>query len=153
MTRAILKLFFHFEPLERKNGVYVSSNGFLTILSSSCHFTGTTARTVLSSIISDPSILSITTETKSGESNTGPIFSYLKSNRLHLLSSTELDSVLQEAMEALPEETELVKKGDERVLRRLIGEVMKRGKGRTDGKKVEESFRRLLMKAKSKTDH
>lgn len=56
-------------------------------------------------------------------------------------------------MEALPEETELVKKGDERVLRRLIGEVMKRGKGRTDGKKVEESFRRLLMKAKSKTNH
>lgn len=101
--------------------------------------TGTTARSILSELISTSSSII----PKPNASN--PMLSLLESRSLLLLSPQELEPLLEFAIESLPEEAELVRNGDERVLKKLIGEVMKKGKGRTDGRKVEEGFRRILM--------
>lgn len=48
-------------------------------------------------------------------------------------------------VEALPVEAAKVRAGQEKVLMRMVGEVMKRSKGRADAKKVGEQLKEMLM--------
>ncbi|ORY78007.1 GatB/GatE catalytic domain-domain-containing protein [Leucosporidium creatinivorum] len=55
-----------------------------------------------------------------------------------------LNALCADVIEALPVEAAKVRAGQEKVLMRMVGEVMKRSKGRADAKKVGERLKELL---------
>ena len=55
-----------------------------------------------------------------------------------------LQSLCQEAIASLPEEAEVVRKGNERVLNKLVGFVMKKSKGRVDAQTTRDRLKELL---------
>lgn len=59
-------------------------------------------------------------------------------------SGDSLESVCQEVIAKLPKEADKVRKGNDKVVMRLVGEVMKLSKGTADAKKARETLLALL---------
>lgn len=86
--------------------------------------------------------------------NTEPLISKEKSRsiadiakELGLLAQKttgNLDELCAQAMASLPEEVELVKKGNQKVLMKLVGVVMKLSKGSADGRTVRSMLERMI---------
>ncbi|KAL5508185.1 hypothetical protein ACEPAH_5804 [Sanghuangporus vaninii] len=55
-----------------------------------------------------------------------------------------VDKLCKEAIEALPEEAEVVRKGNLRVLNKLVGYVMKASKGRTEAQSIHSRLKNIL---------
>jgi aspartyl-tRNA(Asn)/glutamyl-tRNA(Gln) amidotransferase subunit B len=65
-------------------------------------------------------------------------------------SSSELEQLCQEAITALPEEAEVVRKSKGKgsksnVINKLVGMVMKKSRGRADARAVRELLERMIL--------
>ncbi|GAA5911285.1 hypothetical protein JCM6882_004084 [Rhodosporidiobolus microsporus] len=60
-------------------------------------------------------------------------------------SSSDLAALIQDVIAALPAEAAKVRAGQEKVLMRLVGEAMKRSRGKADARKVQGELRRVLL--------
>jgi aspartyl-tRNA(Asn)/glutamyl-tRNA(Gln) amidotransferase subunit B len=60
-------------------------------------------------------------------------------------SSDSLKRLCEEAIAALPEEAGVVRKGNERVIMKLVGKVMKDSRGRADAKAAAGLLKELLL--------
>jgi aspartyl-tRNA(Asn)/glutamyl-tRNA(Gln) amidotransferase subunit B len=60
-----------------------------------------------------------------------------------------LDSLCQQAISNLPAESDAVKRGNDRVLNKLVGFVMKQSKGRVDAQTVHGHLKTMLLKKSS----
>jgi aspartyl-tRNA(Asn)/glutamyl-tRNA(Gln) amidotransferase subunit B len=60
-------------------------------------------------------------------------------------SADSLKSLCEEVISALPEEADVVRKGNERVIMKLVGQVMKASRGRADAKAATALFRKILL--------
>jgi aspartyl-tRNA(Asn)/glutamyl-tRNA(Gln) amidotransferase subunit B len=60
-------------------------------------------------------------------------------------SSDGLRRLCEEAIAALPEEADVVRKGNEKVIMKLVGKVMKESRGRADAKGATELLKELLL--------
>lgn len=58
----------------------------------------------------------------------------------------------EEAITSLPEEAEVVRKGNHRVLNKLVGKVMKASRGRADAVAIRTMLLELLVPATSEPD-
>ncbi|KAG8930244.1 hypothetical protein FRC01_003112 [Tulasnella sp. 417] len=59
-------------------------------------------------------------------------------------TSSDLQSLCEQAISLLPAEAELVRKGNEKVLMKIVGQVMKLSKGTADGKAARALLHKLL---------
>ncbi|KAG8948101.1 hypothetical protein FRC04_010013 [Tulasnella sp. 424] len=59
-------------------------------------------------------------------------------------TSSDLQSLCEKAIELLPQEAELVRKGNEKVLMKIVGQVMKLSKGTADGKAARALLQEML---------
>ncbi|GAA5860139.1 hypothetical protein JCM8547_009198 [Rhodosporidiobolus lusitaniae] len=60
-------------------------------------------------------------------------------------SSSDLSTLIAQVIAALPEEAEKVRRGNRKVIMRMVGEAMKRSGGRADAKGVREGLERALL--------
>lgn len=60
-------------------------------------------------------------------------------------SADSLRALCEAAIAALPEEADVVRKGNERVIMKLVGRVMKESRGRADAKAVTDLLRNILL--------
>jgi aspartyl-tRNA(Asn)/glutamyl-tRNA(Gln) amidotransferase subunit B len=60
-------------------------------------------------------------------------------------SSDSLKRLCDDAIATLPEEADVVRKGNERVIMKLVGRVMKDSRGRADAKATTEMLKELLL--------
>ncbi|RXK42267.1 aspartyl/glutamyl-tRNA(Asn/Gln) amidotransferase, B subunit [Tremella mesenterica] len=95
--------------------------------------TGTTAKTIIRHCITS----------SSPQTSLNDILEYLG---MTSLPEENLRELCQEAIRRLPKESELIKKGNTKIISRLIGEVMKISSGRADAKLAREVLVDLLMK-------
>ena len=58
--------------------------------------------------------------------------------------SSELEAIVDRAIEAEPEAAEQVRAGNEKAIGRLVGAVMKEAKGRADGGAVQKLIKERL---------
>ncbi|TIC63315.1 Asp-tRNAAsn/Glu-tRNAGln amidotransferase B subunit [Wallemia mellicola] len=63
---------------------------------------------------------------------------------LRVLDGDKLEKVVNQAIEELPDESNKARQGNEKVLRRIIGQVMKLAGGKADGSEVERALRQKL---------
>lgn len=56
-----------------------------------------------------------------------------------------LRQLCEDAIAASPKEAEAVRKGKEKVIMRLVGNVMKESRGRADAKAVADMLKELLL--------
>jgi len=63
-------------------------------------------------------------------------------------SSKFLQRLCEDAINALPEEANVVRRGNERVIMKLVGKVMKDSRGRADARAVTELLKELLLPKK-----
>lgn len=59
-------------------------------------------------------------------------------------TSSDLQSLCEKAVELLPQEAELVQKGNEKVLMKIVGQVMRLSKGTADGKAARALLQEML---------
>ena len=97
--------------------------------------TGSVAKRVLGELVADPPPDDLK-RTSPGKS----LHEILSARGELSLGQEELRQLCADAIESLPKEVELVKQGKTKVLMRIVGEVMKRAKGRADA----EAALRLL---------
>lgn len=101
--------------------------------------TAFTGRTFLNDLLENPHMLD------KHLSLPNPVWDYLsRGNSLAMESNKDLKKLCQQIIQDLPEEAEKVRQGKEKVIMRLIGEVMKRTKGRTDPKSAQHELLQLL---------
>ena len=60
-----------------------------------------------------------------------------------------LRGLCEDAIASLPNEADVVRRGNERVLNKLVGFVMKKSKGTVDAQTTRECLRELLLGSKS----
>jgi aspartyl-tRNA(Asn)/glutamyl-tRNA(Gln) amidotransferase subunit B len=60
-------------------------------------------------------------------------------------SSDSLRRLCEDAIAALPAEANVVRKGNERVIMKLVGKVMKESRGRADAKAATDLLKELLL--------
>lgn len=60
-------------------------------------------------------------------------------------SPHSLRKLCEEAIAALPEEADVVRRGNERVIMKLVGKVMQDSRGRADAKVAAELLKDLLL--------
>lgn len=126
------------------NPVEVSHLGQLIDLVESGRCTSTTARSLVREMVRYGNIL------EPYSSSTDPILALLVDrNALSLESKNELTALCEQVIIDLPSASEKVRRGEEKVLRRLIGEVMKRTKGRADATMAQSELLRLLKSPSS----
>ncbi|GFZ52056.1 carbon-nitrogen ligase with glutamine as amido-N-donor [Saitozyma sp. JCM 24511] len=77
----------------------------------------------------------------------GPLSQVLETLGLTPVSSDDLRATCEAAIAALPKEADAVRKGNQKVAMRLVGEVMKRSQGRADAKKAREIILEILADA------
>ncbi|UZJ51853.1 hypothetical protein CBS101457_001173 [Exobasidium rhododendri] len=113
--------------------------GELIDLVESSQVTSFTARALIEDILREKETL----QTHSSAPN--PIFALLSERgALALDSGDALTIACQEVIRDLPVESDKVRKGNEKVIMRLVGEVMKRAKGRADAQSARGIFLELL---------
>lgn len=56
-----------------------------------------------------------------------------------------IDNLCQSAIDALPEEAEVIRKGNTRVLNKLVGQVMRSSKGRANAQVIQNRLREMLL--------
>lgn len=95
---------------------------------------GTNAKSILKTRISNPTGTSLDLLIKSQSSTSTSS------------SSNDLQTLCEAVIIDLSDEATKVRAGQEKVLMRLVGEVMKRSKGKADAKKVLIVLKDLLMK-------
>jgi len=101
--------------------------------------TSSTARSLLEELLTDTQLL------QPHLSSPNPILALLSSrDALALDSSDDLTNLCQEIIRDLPNESNTVRKGNEKVVMRLVGEVMKRAKGRANAHLARKIFLELL---------
>ncbi|MCO5613882.1 hypothetical protein L7F22_068160 [Adiantum nelumboides] len=124
-----------------QNPIKSSDLGDLLDLVQEAKVTKATAKALLSELIeSDGSIL-----TQLKQQNTNAIRACLESrNALALDSGDALMSVCKEVVEALPDAVEAIRSGNKKVMQRLVGEVMKRTKGRANAKIASQILDELV---------
>jgi aspartyl-tRNA(Asn)/glutamyl-tRNA(Gln) amidotransferase subunit B len=97
--------------------------------------TGTSGKTVLRSMI-----------THRSPKMPSAIAADLALTALSETSTTDsLQALCEAAIVALPEEADVVRKGNERVIMKLVGRVMKESRGRADAKAVTDLLRNILL--------
>lgn len=98
-------------------------------------------------ITSAKSFLPELLDTAESNQTTG-ILSMLTDRGLLAMSGdgTEMTDLCKQIIQDLPKEAEKVRAGNEKVVARLMGEAMKRTKGRADARAVRETFSKLLQK-------
>ncbi|GAA5827326.1 hypothetical protein JCM5353_007541 [Sporobolomyces roseus] len=96
--------------------------------------TGTNAKSFLRSFLSSSSTSSFSSSLSSLLDSTPPP-----------PSSSSFSALLQEVIDSHPEEVGKIKGGNKKVVMRLVGEVMKRSKGKADAKWVREELEKRLM--------
>jgi aspartyl-tRNA(Asn)/glutamyl-tRNA(Gln) amidotransferase subunit B len=77
----------------------------------------------------------------------GPLSRVLETLGLTPVSSDDLRGTCEAAIAALPKEADAIRKGNQKVAMRLVGEVMKRSQGRADAKKAREIILEILAVA------
>ncbi|KAH7919539.1 Glutamyl-tRNA amidotransferase B subunit [Leucogyrophana mollusca] len=116
------------------NPVSVSQLGELIDMVQTGKITGTSGKTILRHMIAHPS-------------DSSPLELATK-HSLNAIASDDGVSLrvwCKEAIEALPDVAEAVRKGNPRVLNRLVGSVMQRSRGRADAQSVREMLEAMLM--------
>ena len=63
---------------------------------------------------------------------------------LRMFDENKLNDICDEAINQLPDESRKAKEGNQKVLRRIIGQCMKLTNGKADGKKVEQILKHKL---------
>jgi aspartyl-tRNA(Asn)/glutamyl-tRNA(Gln) amidotransferase subunit B len=133
-----LDLTFADNPLE------ASHMGELIDLVESGQCTSTTARSLVKEMVRDGSVL------VPYSSSSDPVLALLvERNALALDSDDDLTALCEQIIIDLPKESEKIRKGQEKVLARLVGEVMKRTKGRADAAVAQSELLRLLRSSSS----
>lgn len=114
-----------------QNPIKASDLGNLLDLVQDAKVTKATAKAFLSELIeTEGGIL-----TQFQQQNTNAVQACLESrNALALDSGDALMSICKEVVEGLPDAVEAVRSGNKKVMQRLVGEVMKRTKGRANAK-------------------
>ncbi|PWN35223.1 Glutamyl-tRNA amidotransferase B subunit [Meira miltonrushii] len=124
-----------------QNPIQASDLGDLLDLVQNDKVTKATAKAFLSELIKTEG--KILTEFK--QENTSAVQACLESrNALALDSGDALVSVCKEVVEALPDAVEAVRSGNKKVMQRLVGEVMKRTKGRANAKVANQILDELV---------
>lgn len=101
--------------------------------------TAFTGRTFLNDLLEEPQMLD------QHLSSPNPVLEYLlKDGKLALETDDGLTELCRQVIQDLPEEVEAVRQGNDRVVMKLIGEVMKRTKGRIDPKSARQELLQLL---------
>jgi aspartyl-tRNA(Asn)/glutamyl-tRNA(Gln) amidotransferase subunit B len=101
--------------------------------------TASTARSLIKELLSNESLL----QQESSQPN--PVLSLLSSrDALALSGQDELTSLCQQIIKDLPKESDKVRQGNDKVVMRLVGEVMKRARGRADAQLARKIFTNLL---------
>lgn len=122
-----------------QNTIETAHLGQITDLVQSAQVTSSTARSLVEELLEKPDII------KPYSSSSSAILDLLASrDALVLDSAVDLVQLCQEVIEHLPVESEKVRNGNQKVLMRLIGEVMKRSKGRADAQRAREELTSLL---------
>lgn len=103
--------------------------------------TGTTGKTIIKHLISTRSI-----------SAAGPsLSSVLDQLGLNTSSSSaDLPDTCREVINALPDVANTIRKGNDKPVMRLVGEIMKRSKGRADPKEARRILLELLSSTRSR---
>lgn len=102
--------------------------------------TGTSAKTLLRHILDNPSSTSL------------PLSTLIDQLSLRAFSSTDnssLATLCESAIDALPREAEAARKGNEKVVMRLVGWVMKESKGTADARAVASQLKEMLLPSKT----
>jgi aspartyl-tRNA(Asn)/glutamyl-tRNA(Gln) amidotransferase subunit B len=121
------------------NSVEASHLGNLIDLVEGGQCTSTTGSSLVKQMLRDARLL------EPYASSTNPVLALLVDrDALALDSNEELTALCQQVIQDLPKESEKIRKGQEKVLARLIGEVMKRTKGRADAEVARTELMRLL---------
>ncbi|KAG8958450.1 hypothetical protein FRC00_002735 [Tulasnella sp. 408] len=115
------------------NPIPPSALGELIDLLQAGKITGTSAKTLIRHIFNSPP-------------GTGPLSSVSKLvDDLGLrATSADLQSLCEQAISLLSEEADLVRKGNEKVLMKIVGQVMKLSKGTADGKAARALLHKML---------
>jgi len=119
----------------QENPVSVEQMGGLIDMVQSGKITGTSGKTVLRYMIThrSPEMPSV-------------IAADLALMALSETSTTDsLQALCEAAIAALPEEADVVRRGNERVIMKLVGRVMKESRGRADAKAVTDLLRDILL--------
>lgn len=112
--------------------------GQIIDLVESAKLTSSIARAFIKELLQDAEIL------KPYHSDNA-VFELLSSRGVLAMGSSEsLRDLCQEAIKNLPEESQKIRQGNEKIVKRLVGEVMKRSKGRADAKAAQEELLKLL---------
>ncbi|KAF7967986.1 hypothetical protein HWV62_32393 [Athelia sp. TMB] len=116
-----------------QNPVSIEQMGELIDIVQNGSITGTSGKALLKHMLSHPSI--------SAPSALAAEMSLLAA------SSTDdtLRTLCEETISALPQEADVVRKGNEKVIMKLVGRVMKESRGRADAKAATELFKEMLL--------
>jgi len=119
----------------QENPVSVEQMGGLIDMVQSGKITGTSGKTVLRYMITHRSL-----------EMPSVIAADLALMALSETSTTNsLQALCEAAIAALPEEADVVRRGNERVIMKLVGRVMKESRGRADAKAVTDLLRDILL--------
>jgi aspartyl-tRNA(Asn)/glutamyl-tRNA(Gln) amidotransferase subunit B len=114
----------------------------MIILCAMC-YPGTSAKTLLRHILDNPTTISIPFQT---------LIDLLSLRAVSSSNSDSLRALCQAAIDALPREVEAARKGNDRVIMRLVGHVMKASRGTVDARAVGKSLRDMLLAIQTNQD-
>lgn len=139
VTQVLLRNLNSQEMSFADNSIKASLLGQLIDLVEGGQCTSTTGTSLVKQMLRDPRLL------EPYASSSSPVLALLTDrDALAFDSKEELSALCQQVVLELPKESEKIRKGQVRVLARLIGEVMKRTKGRADAEVARTELMRLL---------
>jgi len=96
--------------------------------------TGTSAKTLLRHILQTRTQI--------------PLTQLIDEMCLRTASSTSLKSLCEAAISALPRESDVIRKGNEKVVMKLVGHVMKASRGTANARAAADMLREILLPPK-----
>jgi len=124
----------------QENPVSVEQMGDLIDMVQSGKITGTSGKTLLRHMIAHRSA--------EKPSKIAADLALIALSESETSSADSLRELCEAAIAALPEEADVVRKGNERVIMKLVGRVMKESRGRADAKAVTDLLRDILLPTK-----
>ncbi|KDN52827.1 Glutamyl-tRNA amidotransferase B subunit [Tilletiaria anomala UBC 951] len=129
-----------------RNPVSAQQLGELIDLVESKRITGSVGKALLSELASMPPSISMTTMEEAVQRPVR-LLELLRARGQLSLEADELQRVCADVVRDLPQEVGLVRQGRTKVLMRLVGEVMKRARGRADAQGAAEVLRAQIAAA------
>ncbi|KAF8317016.1 Glutamyl-tRNA amidotransferase B subunit [Cantharellus anzutake] len=123
------QLVFRDEPFSANPVTVTAMRDVLSLLKNKT-LTGTSAKTLIRHILN----------TKT----TKPVAVLVQELSLQASSPESLEKLCQNAIDALPQESEAVRKGNQRVLMKLVGRVMKHSRGTANAKDAAATLKQML---------